>query len=362
MIKNIKQFLFISGLLLIAAGAQPAISAVYQWSTTAANNATADPTINWSEGMSPSSVNDSARAMMAAIATARRDWQGVSSSGGTASAITFTSNQGFSSLAAMDGQMVTMAITTANSAGATLNVDGLGAKAIVLDAAGTVIPAGLLVAGTPYSFVYYNSVNQFRLIGVYGNPYNTPLGGYLYSSVATVPNSNFVVANGQCISRTTYAAYFALVSTTYGACDGITTFGVPDHQGRAPVMVDGGTGRMTSSASGCGSTFTAPGATCANGNQSKTLVALNIPTITSSNAAQAITVTTTVSGIPLNAFGSSRPTGGGFTQTFDSVSATTGAATSTGSNNISVTSNNTGPTAFPSVQPSYGVQVFVRVL
>lgn len=40
-----------------------------QWSTTAANNATADPSINWQEGQAPSTVNDSARAMMAAIAT-----------------------------------------------------------------------------------------------------------------------------------------------------------------------------------------------------------------------------------------------------------------------------------------------------
>jgi hypothetical protein len=41
---------------------------VGQWSTTAANNATADPSINWQEGQAPSTVNDSARAMMAALA------------------------------------------------------------------------------------------------------------------------------------------------------------------------------------------------------------------------------------------------------------------------------------------------------
>lgn len=41
---------------------------LWQWSTTAANNATADPSINWQEGQAPSTVNDSARAMMAAIA------------------------------------------------------------------------------------------------------------------------------------------------------------------------------------------------------------------------------------------------------------------------------------------------------
>ena len=40
---------------------------LYKWSQTAASNATADPdpSINWQEGQAPSSVNDSARAMMA---------------------------------------------------------------------------------------------------------------------------------------------------------------------------------------------------------------------------------------------------------------------------------------------------------
>ena len=37
----------------------------WKWSRTAANNATADGSINWAEGQAPSTVNDSARAMMA---------------------------------------------------------------------------------------------------------------------------------------------------------------------------------------------------------------------------------------------------------------------------------------------------------
>lgn len=39
-----------------------------QWSTTAANNANAATSINWAEGQPPSSVNDSARQMMADVA------------------------------------------------------------------------------------------------------------------------------------------------------------------------------------------------------------------------------------------------------------------------------------------------------
>jgi hypothetical protein len=64
-------------LLTIAIGAGPATSAMYQWSTTAGTNATADPSINWAEGMSPSSINDSARAMMAVLAGCTGPGRGV---------------------------------------------------------------------------------------------------------------------------------------------------------------------------------------------------------------------------------------------------------------------------------------------
>ncbi|MDD9333366.1 MAG: phage tail protein, partial [Bartonella sp.] len=40
------------------------MSSIYDWSLVAAENARADEIINWAEGQPPSSVNDSARAMM----------------------------------------------------------------------------------------------------------------------------------------------------------------------------------------------------------------------------------------------------------------------------------------------------------
>ena len=49
----------------------------FRWSKTANNNANADGTINWAEGQAPSTVNDSARAMMAAAAKYRDDIAGV---------------------------------------------------------------------------------------------------------------------------------------------------------------------------------------------------------------------------------------------------------------------------------------------
>ena len=40
--------------------------------------------------------------------------------------------------------------------------------------------------------------------------------------------SGWLICNGQAISRTTYAALYAVIGTTYGAGDGSTTFNVPN--------------------------------------------------------------------------------------------------------------------------------------
>jgi hypothetical protein len=54
----------------------------WKWSRTAANNATADGSINWAEGQVPSTVNDSARAMMAAASKYRDDVGGAIATAG----------------------------------------------------------------------------------------------------------------------------------------------------------------------------------------------------------------------------------------------------------------------------------------
>ena len=51
---------------------------------------------------------------------------------------------------------------------------------------------------------------------------------------STAP-SGWLICNGQAVSRTTYAALYAVIGTTYGAGDGSTTFNLPDLQGRVPI-------------------------------------------------------------------------------------------------------------------------------
>lgn len=133
---------------------------LYAWSKTAATNANSDSTINWAEGQAPSSVNDSARAVMARVAEARDDWAGSITTAGTSTAYMATTNQVFASLALMDKQTITIIPHATSGASPTLAVDGLAAKALRC-ATGATLTAGAFLIGTPYRVTYYNGVGEF---------------------------------------------------------------------------------------------------------------------------------------------------------------------------------------------------------
>ena len=205
----------------------------WKWSRTGSLNATADaPSINWAEGQAPSTVNDSARNMMASAAKFRDDISGAITTGGSSSAYSVTSYQGFDTLANMNGAMIAFTPHTTSGATVTLNVDSLGAKPLrFAPGAANELPAGTLVQGTPYVATYYNAAGEWILQGLAGNAYNIPLGGMLEFTGTTAPNSSFVLPFGQAIDRNIYATYFAMVGTTYGAGNGSTTFNVIDKRG-----------------------------------------------------------------------------------------------------------------------------------
>src|SRR6185369_16640381 len=186
----------------------------YNWSRVAGSNASADATVNWAEGQPPSSVNDSARAMMASTAAYRDDMAGAIATGGTSTAYTVTSYQVFDTLAHMSGQIIAFTPHATNGATVTLNVDGLGAKPL-RSAPSVELPAGVLVQGTPYVALYSNSDAVFYLHGFYTNPYQIPIGGSIDYWGTAAPNSSFALMYGQAVSRTTYATLFSLFSTTY---------------------------------------------------------------------------------------------------------------------------------------------------
>lgn len=101
---------------------------IYDWSTTAANNASADGDLTWAEGQAPSTVNDSARVMMQRQAQLLIDIGGVTTTGGTANALTVTAASPFTAF--KSGLIVSFRATANNTAATTLNVNALGAKSI----------------------------------------------------------------------------------------------------------------------------------------------------------------------------------------------------------------------------------------
>lgn len=116
--------------------------------------------------------------------------------------------------------------------------------------------AAILRAGTQ-AFTGNQSMGGFRLTSV-GTPTDaadaTPKS-YVDAQLGTAaPTSTIVMfggasapigwllCDGSAVSRTTYAALYAAISTTYGAGDGTTTFNLPDFRSRSPVGAGTGLG------------------------------------------------------------------------------------------------------------------------
>lgn len=62
----------------------------------------------------------------------------------------------------------------------------------------------------------------------------SPSGEIKMWPTATAP-TGFLLCTGAAVSRTIYAALFAVIGTTFGAGDGSTTFNLPDFDNRFPV-------------------------------------------------------------------------------------------------------------------------------
>ena len=143
----------------------------WKWSTTAATNATADSTINYAEGQAPSTLNDSARAAMAALAKYRDDIAGIIDTGGSSTAYTVTTYQNLTALT--NGFQVAFQAHAANGASATLQVDSTSAKALRI-ASGTALPASVFYSGGVYRAVYDSGDDCYYVHGYFTPPAEPP--------------------------------------------------------------------------------------------------------------------------------------------------------------------------------------------
>lgn len=346
---------------------------VYKWSLTASSNTSADPSINWREGQSPSSVNDSARAMMAALAGYRDDISGSLATTGTASAYLVATNQGLPSTP-NDGQLLAVTVNVTNGISPTLSADGGGAYPIQ-SAAGAAVSAGTLIAGSPYSLKFSVSNNAWILRDFYGSALTVPLGAMMPYTGSSVPNSNFVFPAGQCLSTTTYAAYWVFLGTPGSSgCSG-GQFKIINMSGVVPAGLDTMPGfsaanKLTSSATGCGTAMTSVGAVCANGIEGSVIPLAQLPTGIASATSGVVTVTANTSN---KNFPTTAGTLGGV-QTLGGSQQASPATTAGGigdyqtassmstAGTVSVTSNNTSGTARPNVPPTIGVTYLLRVI
>jgi len=98
----------------------------------------------------------------------------------------------------------------------------VGSSITVADADGVVVNDGGTMKSVPAS--------DFRT-------YIMPAGSVIPYAGASAP-TGFLLCDGSAVSRTTYAALFAVVGTTYGVGDGSSTFTLPDLRGRVVAGQD----------------------------------------------------------------------------------------------------------------------------
>jgi microcystin-dependent protein len=126
------------------------------------------------------------------------------------------------------GMTLSFVPVNANTGAVTIDLDGLGARNIYLDAT-TALSAGDLAAGK-VALVEYDGT-RFQLVN---SSQQIPAGG-MVDFARSSPPSGWLAANGAAVSRTTYSALFAAIGTAFGSGDGSTTFNVPDRRDRMSI-------------------------------------------------------------------------------------------------------------------------------
>lgn len=121
------------------------------------------------------------------------------------------------------------------AAGAVRIVNFSGSLILTYNATSLILPGGTSIATAANDVGVFQSLGSgnwkcvsYSQAGTLGG---VPAGTIINVAMNTAP-TGYLKANGSAISRTTYAALFAAVGTTFGVGDGSTTFNVPDLRGR----------------------------------------------------------------------------------------------------------------------------------
>ncbi len=212
--------------------------AISRWSTTPINNELADPVIPVAEGIGARRVNDAIRSVMSELRKYDLDISGVLETQGNASGLTLATHQNFGSGGnpLVDGVRLRFRPHVTSDANPTLSLDG-GPEITLRDNVGAVLRAGELLLGRPIEVMYFEGVNQFRLLAdsrfaILNDPFfDLPVGSIFMHMSDTIP-ARFVVCDGRFLSRAEYSELFRVIGGSYGSDS--TRFRVPDVAGLFP--------------------------------------------------------------------------------------------------------------------------------
>ncbi|MCL6229251.1 phage tail protein [Bartonella bilalgolemii] len=236
------------------------MSSIYDWSLIAAENARADEIINWAEGQPPSSVNDSARAMM------QRVKEYLSDIGGTVEVkFTITAEEKEASEKKTSIHLTTKAPYAAYQNGIVLRFKAqetnVGPTSVVLNQ----LPSQSIYKGTQeglqpltggemqkeglYELIYYSEIGEKKEEGWYlTNPavilpkVNVFPSGFIACFAMEKIADGWLLCDGQAYAREEYASLFEAIGEVWGKGDGTTTFNVPDFRGMFLRGLDSGKG------------------------------------------------------------------------------------------------------------------------
>lgn len=88
---------------------------------------------------------------------------------------------------------------------------------------------GQVYFATDTGLIYRDNGTSWVIVTV-----TNPAGAILPYAGSSAP-SGYLLCDGSAVSRTTYAALFTVVGTTYGVGDGSTTFNLPDLRAKVPA-------------------------------------------------------------------------------------------------------------------------------
>jgi microcystin-dependent protein len=203
------------------------------YAVTVANGQTTITSGNIAQLMTAPFIGTKLPGVLAAIQSGASTYTADTSS--SANTITVAFTPAITSLT--DGLKVRVKVANTNTGSMVMNTNGLGNVAVV-NPDGSTPGAGAFAANGIYDLIYDANGTRWQSLSISASTASPiPTGSVMDYAGASAP-TGWLLCFGQAISRTTYSALFALLSTTYGVGDGSTTFNLPDYRGRVGAGVD----------------------------------------------------------------------------------------------------------------------------